>query len=950
MLFYGPIWLVALIPLAILHFSVRLPTRILNALRITAVVLLVLALARPALRIPGRIGTVVVVADRSESMPPESLDQQKEVINIVQTAKGSKNLLAVVSFGRRASVEQPPQVGEFAGFVNDTGGDQSNLGEGIDLALSLIPEEEAGRILVLSDGRWTGKDPAARALRCATREVAVDFRLQQRHSAGDTAIHRVIAPQTVLPNESYVLNAWIFSPVQQEVTYEMRRGQTIMASGKRAMRAGLNRLAFRDKATAPGTCSYLLSVRGTLEDPFPENNQARTLVGVRGARPVLCVSRMGKSGLADLLRRGRVDIKDLSPSVCRWTLEELSGYSAVLLENTSANDIGPSGMETISAWIEQTGAGLMMTGGRQSFGPGGYFRSPLDRILPISMEIKKEHRKFSLALVVVMDRSGSMAMSAGGGRTKMDLVNVGAVQVLDLLSDMDEIGILAVDSTPHKIVALDTVAKNRSMRNKILRIESMGGGIFVYQGLTAAVRMLLKAKAGTRHIILFSDAADSEEPGKYKALLAKCAKANITVSVIGLGTTSDSDADFLIDIAKRGNGQCFFTADASEIPRLFAQDTFTVTRSAMVDEETAIKFTGGYTSLARTVPKSVPNIGGYNLCYLKPGATLSAVSVDEYKSPIVASWYAGSGRVLCYTGEADGEFTGPIAKWPGLGECYSSLVRWTSGDPIQLPGNMLLLHKVLGGICRIELHLDPARKEEPISEVPKVRVLQGVPGGRPTSREVTMRWNSADLLVAEIPLAGRETALCTVAIPGLGPVTLSPVCLPYSPEFKPPEEGRGRIALERLAKATGGKERMDLPGIWKSLPTKPHYVEFSQWLILAALALFILEILQRRTGLLSSRRYAGVNVREKRDREQGVDKTRLRAASPRQAPRASWLRQLGIKPRKPKKEEKTDTDDKDKPGGALPSDPDQQLTLDAMRQAQNRSRRRLRRWGRLNDE
>lgn len=106
-------------------------------------------------------------------------------------------------------------------------------------------------------------------------------------------------------------------------------------------------------------------------------------------------------------------------------------YSGVIIENVPANEIGSRGMEMLAAWVEDSGSGLMMTGGKNSFGPGGYFRSPLEPILPISMELKKEHRKFNLAIAVVMDRSGSMGASAGQGKTKMDLANIGTVQVMD---------------------------------------------------------------------------------------------------------------------------------------------------------------------------------------------------------------------------------------------------------------------------------------------------------------------------------------------------------------------------------------------------------------------------------------------------------------------------------------------------------------------------------------
>src|SRR5205823_2605064 len=111
----------------------------------------------------------------------------------------------------------------------------------------------------------------------------------------------------------------------------------------------------------------------------------------------------------------------------------------------------------LSTWVKETGAGLMMTGGRESYGPGGYYKSALEAALPVSMELRRDHLDLSVAIVVTLDRSGSMAMPIGGGRAKMDLANLGTMAVLDLLGPMDEFGCHAVDTVPHVIAPLARV-------------------------------------------------------------------------------------------------------------------------------------------------------------------------------------------------------------------------------------------------------------------------------------------------------------------------------------------------------------------------------------------------------------------------------------------------------------------------------------------------------------
>jgi Mg-chelatase subunit ChlD len=854
MILLQPIWVLLAIPLGASLWVWRLPSRSLTILRLATLLLVLLALSGLSLRLPSRAGTVVVVADRSQSMPPGSEVSEKEAINLIQAAMSANDRLAVVSFGQAVAVEQPPQTGKFAGFLNEVGRDASNLAEGVETALGLIPTDTPGKVLVISDGRWTGRDPAIIASRAAARGVAIDYRLLQRAPANDLAIARIDAPTSVSAGESFMISAWVQSPISQEIGFEFKRGTQVLSSGRRQVTSGLNRFTFRDKAIEPGTQAYALNVSGNGDDPVPENNTARILVGISGPRPLLHVTAAGRPGLPRLLEAGGLKVKVAAPEACDWTLEGLSKYSAVLIENLAAEQIGEAGMENLAAWVRETGSGLMMTGGRSSYAPGGYYRSPLEPILPVSIELRNEHRKLSLAIVVTLDRSGSMAMPIGGGRRKMDLANLGTVQVLDLLGPMDEFGVIAVDTEPHIIAPLAPAKDKERVRRDVLRIESMGGGIYVYVALEAALRMILPAKAGTRHIILFADAADAEEPGKYEELIDRCQKANITVSVIGLGTPMDKDAELLRDIAKRGKGRIFFSDKPDELPRLFAQDTFVVARSTFLDEITSVQATPALSTLTGKAFDITQPIGGYNLCYLRPGATLGTVSVDEYKAPVVAAWQAGLGRVLCYTGEIDGKYTGRIARWPEVGAFFTSLARWTTGQTGPLPEHMLLTQEVKNGINVVQLHLDPERIADPFSQVPRVTTLHGVAGQGPQVRKNSMKWVGADSLAATITLEGTQASLTTVDIPGHGPVSLPPVCLPYSPEFRPANRDVGLLTLDRLARSTAGKERVELAGIWKDLPKHPRMISIAPWLINTALAVLLLEVLERRTGLIARRK------------------------------------------------------------------------------------------------
>ncbi len=128
---------------------------------------------------------------------------------------------------------------------------------------------------------------------------------------------------------------------------------------------------------------------------------------------------------------------------------------------------------------------------------------------------------------------------------------------------------------------------------------------------------------------------------------------------------------------------------------------------------------------------------------------------------------------------------------------------------------MLLTQELRGGTCHFELHLDSEREKTPFAAVPQLSVLLGKEGHKPAAERVPLRWTTADVLSADVPLRGEQTLLASLELPGIGRATLPPVCLPYSPEFAPRPEREGLRTLERLARTTGGIERINLADTWR---------------------------------------------------------------------------------------------------------------------------------------
>lgn len=849
MSFIIPVWLLLLVPLGFAWYFLPMPSRFLRVMRACIYLLLILALAQPIVYIATHTGTIIALADRSVSLPQNAEKDIQEGLRYIHENRPRDSQFSVISFGESVGVENIPYEGRFSQFSIDVGTQASDLAGAMEKALQLTDDDENARFIVLSDGLWTGRDPLPYAARVADRGYQIDFRHYSRAHVNDLAIQSIDAPLSVTPGEAWMITAWINAPIAGDVYCALMRRSTTCVVGKVSLHSGINRLSFNEFAVGPGAHKYTLHIASEKEDPVEQNNTATFITTVQGTRPILLVSDSRNSGLAQLLRGSGLDVITRTPQEVNWSIDTLAGIHAVVLENVPANTIGTPGMTTLEAWTKHMGGGIFMTGGKNSYGRGGYYKSVLEPVLPVTMELRKEHRKTSVAVAIALDRSGSMGMPAAGGLTKMDLANISVVEVMNVLTDMDEIGVIAVDSEPHKVLDIAPLSENYAYIDRVKRIKSGGGGIFVYEALSAASFMLSRTDAGTRHIILFADAADSEHPWKYKELIKKCADAGMTISVVGLGTSVDKDVGLLEDIARRGGGEFYLTRNPSELPRLFVQDTFTIARSTFLEETVGIKPTAGMVQLLGTQLQP-PSIDGYNLCYARPEAILAAYTTDDINAPVVAGWQYGSGRVVCYTGEADGQFAGQMAQWDKAGEFYAGLTRYVIGGMGDLPANMMCVPRYKDGLYRIELHLDPSRDPDAMTTRPTVTFISNMQDDVATET-LPLSWETADLLVAERTIDLNETVAAVLSITNNAPVPLPPVCAKYPAEFIPADASRGISTLQTIAEITGGSERDRLSDMWDDIPRTRRGYSCARWLILLTLCIFFLEIIERRTQLVS---------------------------------------------------------------------------------------------------
>lgn len=847
-----------LIPLAAIvarYGNLRKTAPAATVARCLVLLLLVAALARPVRRGPGEAVDVILVVDRSQSMPPDAAERIRELIDLAESQRPNEGRLGIVSFGLDVRVERLPEsAGRFGGFEKPVDSHGSSLGEAVETAAGLVDPSRSGRLVLLTDGEWTGRSPEQAIPALLERGTPVDYRRFSRPKESDVAILSIDHPPEADAGSAFRFSASLYSEEPREIAYRLFSGKRLLTEGKHTVRRGVTVLPFRDRAPDVAALSeYRLEIEAE-GDPIPENNVARSWMRVRAAGRLLVINADGsRDSLVEALEASGIAVEVTTAKGAPATAPELDPYRAVVLEDVPASSLGPRKMQALRRAVEEAGAGLLVTGGKQSFGVGGYYLSELDPVLPVSLEMRQEHRKFRMAMAIALDRSGSMAVPVGGGMQKMDLANRGAAEAIRLLGPTDEVAVVAVDSAAHVIQRLTKVDDPDKIISRVLEIESMGGGIFVYTALRVAGDLVSESDAATRHIILFADAADAEEPGDYTKFLEACRGAGITVSVIGLGSETDSDAAFLKDIAWRGSGRVFFAQDPADIPRLFTQETLTVSRSTYVSEVTGTQWMPDRLLIGEPIREAFPSVSGYNLTYLRPAAALGAVTTDEYAAPLFAFWNRGAGRVAAFTAQAAAAENAAFVGWPRYGDFFATAGRWLVGQPETRGVSVDLRREGSEGVLTVEW--DPESVVS-ASRDPAARIL--APGETESDPpagglDVSLRWVDTHRLEGRFALTKPGAYLGVVQLGGKnGLFKAPPVALPYSPEFLPdPRPDRGKTVLEKVARETGGTERVVFEGLFAAPERGIQRVTLVPLFLLVALLVFLTEVAARRLELWS---------------------------------------------------------------------------------------------------
>ncbi len=654
--------------------------RILLALRVAALLFVALALAGVPLLVPEQGQNVIVVAGpdlRTEGSKAGLMDRMGAAADR-DKASGGTVRLGVVAVGARSRIATdlggPPD--RDVGPARRPASTAADLETALVLAAAMLPDDAPARIVVAFDGNETRGNSSRALPSVVDRGLKIDVLPMTQLVPGEVLVEEVSAPDRVDVGDSFPLATVIYSQGHSPATVRVLKDDDVMVERSIELAGGRSRIETIIPATTAGRARYEVVVDAP-RDTFAQNNRNGIVVDVAPAPQVLIVAAQPAwAGVfAKALAVHEISSKIVEPKRAPFYLKDWLAYSAIVLMNVPAIDLTTGQQELIEKAVADHGRGLLLLGGENSFGPGGYYETRLERMSPVSSRVPREAPR--VALVFVLDRSGSMQRNEGGA-TRLDIAKQATVSAIRLLHQESLIAIVVFDSEAKVLLPLRQAKDTAAVEQALQKLEP-GGGTAIYPGLVEALRQFDGVDAMAKHIVVMSDGLT--QPGDFPGILRAISDQGISVSTVSIG--EGADGAMLQEIARMGKGAFHATQDFKALPSILSQEALLLSGKPVEERLTAPAWVERNAEFFAGLPDRMPPLNGYVLTTRKPEADLHLVVPDEKQEPVplFASWRYGNGRVVALTTQGAGVWT---REWQAMPE-YPLL--WSQTLRHIFPGN-----------------------------------------------------------------------------------------------------------------------------------------------------------------------------------------------------------------------------------------------------------------------
>ena len=649
------------------------------ALRTLAALLVVAALGGPTLDRRAPRAAVVYLVDVSASVPDESLRHAADWVEKSAAALGEEDLACLLAFdGEVRPVLRPRPARELkveealARGPRDATA-RTDVEGALRAAAAFVPEGFSGRVVLLTDGnenRGHGADEAARLLDRGVPVTVVPLP-RPAEEKPDVLLEAIVFPQA-RAREGEAVEGRIIAHATREVEGTLRIYRNGVLEFQRDVKLAQGKnppIAFTQQLDQKGLYAFEAIFTGK-QDARPENNRAIGFLSVEGSPRVLIIEEREAQArhLASALKKSRMTVTVRNAAGVPRDMADLEGFDVVIFSDvptispTTGISISIEQMELIRDYVHQFGGGFIMVGGENSFGLGGYYRTPIEECLPVKMEIPKKIEIPAIAMALVLDKSGSMS------GPKVELAKEASRRVVELLKDRDFIAVVTFDSSFHWAVPMTRCIDKPRIADSIGRIAA-GGGTFMYPAMEQAYEELRKVNAKIKHMIVLTDGQTN--PADHESLVRRMVAERMTLSSVGIG--DGADRALLERLAQLGGGRHYFTTDFNNLPQIFVQETIKASRSAITEDPFKPRRMLDRPYVSGIGFAEGPPLLGY--VTTKPKETAEVVLASHHDDPVLAVWQHGLGKTAAFTSDAKAKWASAWVRWDGYTKLWSQLVR-----------------------------------------------------------------------------------------------------------------------------------------------------------------------------------------------------------------------------------------------------------------------------------
>jgi uncharacterized membrane protein len=838
--FEQPWLLLLIIPVGVLvYFTWRrmslpypvLQRRLILGSRIALFTLIIAALAGAALSIPASRQATVFVGDISDSTATQRAFIEQWVRSAIKHKKPDDQV-GIVAFGRNALVEQSVQSQvDFSHFESTPDTNFTDIAAGLCLAAAILPTNAERHIVLLTDGQQNIEDAMQEAQLLQQQGIRLDIVPLPSSNSAEARIDDLTTPQQLHTNENFTLHLKLYSNVAQVATLHIYLDNTLIIQQKVHLTVGEQEVNFTLRAPPPGFHTLKVTLDAPL-DTILSNNVASTFVNVQGPPKVLLIEGQPGSGqnIQAALQATKIDVTMGTPNDVPTSLADLAQYSTVILADVPAVALGTARMQMLQTFVHDLGHGLIVSGGQNSYGVGGYSNTPLEQTLPVSMAIPQHKDTPSIAVVLIVESLEAPM--------PINISKEAAKGVVNMLTPQDQVGISAAYGT--LTVPMQHVTNKTAIDNAIDAMNPEDPSSY-NPDLQNAEQALLKTNAQIKHVILLGD---GDAIDNYAPQVTKMAKENITVSTVATNATDYEQISTMQQIASMGKGRFYEADNPNSIPQILLNETEQAARRTIINETFVPAVVGSQPILQGL--GALPSLDGYVATTPKPSGQM--ILMSRHDDPVLAAWQYGSGRAVAWTSDAAGLWTSRWLMWQNAAKWWANLVTWT------LPSQnsaMNINGQVINDTAQLTVDL-PAGTSSNSGNQQQAQAHIIAPDG--SQQTVTLQPTAPDRWAGSFPATQVGAYLVQVTWQARNGKTVinkltaqSGLAVPYSPEYR--TQGTDTHFLTELAHADNGTllGPNDTAKVY-TLPLAPVSLSYPlTWILLALAALLLpLDIAARR--------------------------------------------------------------------------------------------------------